>query len=147
MTFCRPVPVRTRCRSIWSRIPRHPLVLRYVVDCSLSSWHGWEACWHLSRKQSVCPLGDLKAFAEKSKLDLPTKDSIKGMFNLLDVGKTGQVDLELLKYGLTSIGSEKFGSSETEEFYKSLNINLSETKTISIDQMVDSTMKLLSDFK
>ncbi|KAH8583119.1 uncharacterized protein ELE39_000062, partial [Cryptosporidium sp. chipmunk genotype I] len=86
---------------------------------------------------------DLKSFAEKAKLDTPTKDTIKNMFNLLDVGKSGQVDLELLKYGLTSIGADKFNSSEVEDFYKLLDINLAETNTVKIDQMVDNIMKLV----
>ncbi|KAL3126275.1 hypothetical protein CHM_8g525 [Cryptosporidium hominis] len=90
---------------------------------------------------------DLKSFAGNAKPGVPTKDSIKNMFNLLDVGKSGQVDLELLKYGLTSIGADKFNGFEMEDFYKSLNINLEETKTVTIDQMVDHIMELLTAFK
>ncbi|OII70979.1 uncharacterized protein cubi_03277 [Cryptosporidium ubiquitum] len=91
---------------------------------------------------------DLKSFAGKPKFGIPpTKESIKNMFDLLDVGKSGKVDLDLLKYGLTSIGTDTFSSSETEEFYKSLDINLSETKAISIDQMIENLMKMLSEFE
>lgn len=68
------------------------------------------------------------------------------MLNLLDVGKSGKVDLELLKHGLTSIGADTFSDLEIQDFYKSLNVDLSETKTIPIDQMVENLMKMLSEF-
>lgn len=90
----------------------------------------------------------MKAFASKAKFGTPPRrEDIKGKFSLLDVGKTGQVDLELLKYGLTSIGSDKFSSSEADDFYNSLDIHLADTKAVPIDQMIDSVMKLLSEFK
>lgn len=89
----------------------------------------------------------MKEFAGKAKFGVPPeRESIKSMFNLLDVGKSGQVDLELLKYGLTSVGSDKFSGSEVDEFYNSLDINLSDTKVVSIDQMINGVMKLLLEF-
>ncbi|KAF7456813.1 EF-hand domain containing protein [Cryptosporidium felis] len=89
---------------------------------------------------------ELKAFASKDACKPPNKENIKNMFQLLDVGKSGQVDIELLKYGLISIGSDKFSSFETEDFFKLLEINTAETKTVPIDQVINKITDLLSIF-
>ncbi|KAH8738541.1 hypothetical protein FG386_001923 [Cryptosporidium ryanae] len=101
-----------------------------------------------SLEKKTLSLQELKDYVKKNNsLNPPSEDEIRNLFKLLDVSKSGEIDLDLLKYGLTTVGSNKFNSTETEEFFKALDINASETKSVKIEKLVEGLSKMLSIFK
>ncbi|KAH7650147.1 hypothetical protein FG379_003227 [Cryptosporidium bovis] len=99
-------------------------------------------------KKKTLSLQELKDYIkENNGLSPPSEEEIGNLFKLLDVNKSGEIDLDLLKYGLTTVGSNKFNSAEAEEFFKALQINPSETKSVKIDTLVKGVDEMLSTFK